>query len=81
MPARDWERIIEILVEIQSDIRSMRRDINSLLAKSSAASSEDSSGEQAQPFVESIEPPDPNVNEQIIRYLREKPGNDEIGSD
>jgi hypothetical protein len=81
MPTHDWERIIEVLSEIQSDIRDMRSDIKSLLAKSPAVSPEVSPGEQAQPFVEAIEPPDPNVNDEIIRYLREKPGNDEIGSD
>jgi hypothetical protein len=77
MPTRDLARIIEVLTEIQSDIRSIKSDIKSLLTRSPPVSS----GEQSQPFIESIEPPDPNFNAEIIRYLRDKPGNDEIGSD
>jgi hypothetical protein len=81
MPTRDLERIIEVLSEIRSDIRSIRTDITSLLARPSASASGDSPGEQPQLFAESVEPPDPNAGDEVIRYLREKSGYDEIGSD
>ena len=81
MSARLQERIIELLTEIQLDIRGIKSDIQSFLQHASTQQSASLSNEHFEPFVESIEPPNPNVNDKIIQYLREKFGDDEMGTD
>jgi hypothetical protein len=81
MSARVQERIIEILTEIQLDLQSIKADMQSLLKNASTLKSGSLSSEHFEPFVESIEPPNPNVNDKIIQYLRKKRGDDEMGTD
>jgi hypothetical protein len=81
MSPRVQERIIELLTEIQLDIRSIKSDVQSLLSHASTAQPGSLSNERFEPFVEPIEPQNPNVNDKIIQYLREKFGDDEMGTD
>jgi hypothetical protein len=81
MSARVQERIIEILTEIQLDLRSIKADMRSLLKNSSTPQSASLTSGQFESFAETIEPTDPNVNDRIIEYLREKRGDDEMGTD
>ncbi len=70
------ERLIEILTELQSDIRQIKRDLHIFLQHQPKASS------QQFPISEAVtEATAPDTAEDILRYLYEKRGEDFLGSD
>ncbi len=73
------EKILEILTEIQSDIRRIKFDLQFLLKRrSQAAPVNVADGGEVSEFGEG----DRSTSvEDVLRYLREKRGDDDVGSD
>ena len=71
-------RLIEILTEIQSDIRQMKSDLQSLLNQRSAPTQTFTLGNEEATDDASVPQ---SSSESVLKYLRAKRGEDEWGTD
>ena len=73
------KKLIEILMEIQSDIRQIKYDVQLLLKQQpQTAHAHSPNSDDAAEFLETS---GSTSTEDVLRYLREKRGDDDLGTD
>jgi hypothetical protein len=80
MSACDDNKLIEMLADIQSDVRQIKSDLQLILKQTVRSSTEPSSvGDQAT-LADLPLPSDANSAEDVLRFFRETRGQDDFGT-